>query len=130
AEEARITVADGVVERAAHGVFQRAIPFLAIGFDEVVGRRAGRAADVARIDEHDDHDWNFFLGDQIVDDVERFVFSFAVDIAFAILNYEKSGWSLRIVLSGDVDPVIALHAVVDFAGGAESFRKRAGGEAR
>ena len=66
AKETRVTVADGVVERAAHGIFQRAIPFFAVGFDEIVCRRLGRVGDVARIDEDADHDGNFLLGDEIV----------------------------------------------------------------
>src|SRR5881275_2191244 len=36
AEETRIAVADGVVQSAAHGIFERAIPFFAVGFDEIV----------------------------------------------------------------------------------------------
>src|ERR1700754_4499920 len=41
AQEARVAVADGVIERAAHGILEGAIPLLAVGFDEGVGRRTG-----------------------------------------------------------------------------------------
>ncbi len=103
------------------------MPFLAVGFDESVGGCAGGAADVAGIDEHDDHHRDFFLSDEIVHDVERFVFAFAIDVSLAILDDEKSGWNFGIVLRGDINPVIALHAVVDFAGVRQLFGELAGG---
>ena len=38
AQKARIAVADGIVERAAHGIFQIALPLVAIGLHEIVSR--------------------------------------------------------------------------------------------
>src|SRR5229473_2450571 len=41
AEKADIAIADGIVQGAAHRVFETTVPFLGICFHEVVGRRAG-----------------------------------------------------------------------------------------
>ena len=130
AEEAGVAVADGVVERAAHGVFEGALPFVGIGFDEVVGGRAGGVGDVAGIDEDGDHHGDFLLRDQIVDHVERWVVAVAIEIALAVLEDHERGGSFGIVLRGDVDPVFAFHAVVDFAGVNDFVGECAGRERR
>ena len=41
AEEAGVAVAYGVIQRAAHGVFEGALPFVGIGFHEIEGRGVG-----------------------------------------------------------------------------------------
>ena len=40
----------------------------------------------------------------------------AVEIPLAVLKDHQGGWGFGVVLSGHVDPVVAFHAVVDFAG--------------
>ena len=89
----------------------------------------GESVDVAGIDEDADHHRDFLLGDQIVDDVERGIVAVAVDVPLAVLKDHERGGSFRIVLRGNVNPVIALHAVVDFAGVDDLVGECAGGNA-
>ena len=56
------------------------------------------------------------MRDEIVDDIERFVFSVAIDVTLAVLDDEQCGRSFWIVLRGDVNPIFAFHAIVDLAG--------------
>src|SRR6266436_5227814 len=126
AEETRITVADSVVQRAAHGILESAIPFFAVGFNEIVSGRAAGIGDISRIDEDADHDGNFLLGDEIVDDVERGIVAVAVGVPAAVVENHYGGGSVRFILRGNVNPIFTFHAVVNFAGVGDFFGERAG----
>ena len=102
------------------------MPLRGIGLHKTVGRRPGRIRHVARVDEYADHDRDLLLRDQVVDHVERRVVAIAMDIASAVLKDHEGGGNFRIVAGGDVDPVLALHAVIDLAGVYQLFRELAG----
>src|SRR5262249_29850746 len=80
AQETRITVADRVIQCAAHGIPERAIPLFAVGFHEIVGWRTGRSRDVSGIDEDADQHGDLLLSDEIVDDVENGIVAVAVGL--------------------------------------------------
>ena len=70
---------------------------------------------VARVDEDADHHRNLFLGNQVVDYVEGWILSGAIQVPFAILKHHQRGWRFRIVFCWNVDPVFTFHTVVDLA---------------
>src|SRR5258708_6162574 len=62
-QEARITVADCILKRAAHRVFQGTFPLSPVALHEIESRRTGRSGNISRIDGHDNHHRNLLLGD-------------------------------------------------------------------
>ena len=69
------------------------------------------------------------MRDEVVECVEGGVVALAVEVAFAVLKDHDGGGFFGVVLGGDVDPVVADHAVVDLAAQGEFFRECAGGHA-
>ena len=102
------------------------MPLRGVGLHKAVGRRSRRIRYVAGIDEDADHDRDFLLRDQVVDHVERGIVAIAMDIPAAVLKDHEGRGNFRVVAGGHVYPVLALHAVVDFAGVYELFRQLAG----
>src|SRR5207253_2819198 len=100
AQKANVAVTDGIVERAAHGIFEGTLPFVGIRLDELEGRRTGGVGDVAGIDEDGDDDRNFLLSDEIVEDVEGGIVGVAMGVAAAILKNHDSCRSFGLVLGG------------------------------
>ena len=129
AQEPRIAIAHRVVERAAHRVFQRAMPLIRVSLHEVISRRARRVGDISGIDEDTDHHRNLLLRDQVVDNIQRGIIAVAIDVTAAILKHHHRCGRFRIVLRRHIDPVLALHAVVDFAGVDDLVRQASGGHA-
>ncbi len=68
--------------------------------------------------------------DEIVYDVERGVVAVTVGIAATVLKDHDGCRRIRFVLRGDINPIFALHAVVDFADVRDFFGESAGGDAR
>src|SRR5579872_745688 len=105
------------------------MPLLRVGFHKIVGWRAGRAADIAGVDEHTNDHRNFLLGNQVVDDIQRRIIAVALNTSAAILKYHQPGGDLRVVFRRDVDPILTLHPVIDFAGMDKLFQQCAGWDA-
>src|SRR6266436_158691 len=122
---ASVAVAYRVIQRAAHGILQGALPFVRVGLHKIIGGSARRIGDVAWIDENADHHGNLFLSDQVIDDVERGIVAVAIDVPATILeDHERRGRVLA-VLRGNVNPIFTLHAVVNLAGVRDLRRQRA-----
>src|SRR5260370_6467423 len=115
AKIANVAVAYSVIQGAAHGILEGALPFVRVGLRKSIGWSAWRAGDIARVDEDADHDGNLFLSNQVIDDVERGIVAIAVDVPAAVLEDHKRGGSVLAVLRGDVNPVFALYAISDLS---------------
>src|SRR4051812_3059175 len=113
AKETRVAVADGVVESAAHGVVEGAIPLLCVIGDECVSWGSGRGGDGAGVDENTDHKRDFVLRNQVVNDGQDVVIAAGLDVSLAILEDHQSCWNVGVIPRWHVDPVFTLHAVVD-----------------
>src|SRR6202021_832445 len=124
-----VAVAYRVVERAAHGVLEGALPFVGVGFHGTVGGSVRKIGDVTGINEYADHYGDLFLGHEVIDDIERRIVAVAVGVPAAALEDQEAGRRVFVVLSGNVEPVVGLHAVVDLAGVGDLRRKRSGGNA-
>jgi hypothetical protein len=59
------------------------------------------------------------LCDEVVEDIEGRMIAVAVDVSSSVVEDHEHGGDFGIVLGGDVDPVVALHAVVDVTGDGE-----------
>ena len=86
AQETRVAVADGVVEGAAHGVVEGAIPLFRVSRDECVSWSSGRAGNGAGIDENTDHNRDFVLRDEVVDPGQDVVIAARFDVSLTILE--------------------------------------------
>src|SRR5579883_2028151 len=103
------------------------MPLVGVALYEIIRWRAGRISDVSGIDEDADHHGNFFLRDQIVDNIESWIIAVAVNVSAAVLKYHQRRRYLRVVLCGHVNPVLALHAVINFADVDELWRECSSG---
>ena len=86
-------------------------------FDTAIGSRlftmtAGRKR--ARIDEDSDRDRHLALVNQIVEDDRNTKLAMLIDVTSAVLKHHHAGGRFPIVLCGDVNPVIADRAWIDF----------------
>src|SRR5437773_1487381 len=103
AQEARVPVRDRIVLDAPHLLL----------------------ADRTWLNEHLDHHRNLFLGNQVVHDSQGARCAVSLDQVLAILpDHERRG-NVLVVLRGHIDPVVALHAIVNLAGVDDFFRQRA-----
>ena len=100
--ESGVGIGEGVV-------FHRAVTacFLAFFFQ---GEFAG-------VDEDADGDGHFAFVDEIVEYGGGTKVAGEADIAAAILEDHDTGGSLGVILSGDIEPIVAGGAFIDFAGG-------------
>src|SRR4051794_10155147 len=87
-------------------------------------------ADFARGDEDVDHDWYLLLGREIVENYLAACGAAALHEPLAILPDHQRRRVAGIVLGGDIDPVVALHAVIEPARVDELFREFAVRDAR
>ena len=75
-----------------------------------------RCGDFPGIDKHDDGERQFPLGDEIVEHSGRAKLSFFVQITAAVLKHHQTRQrTIRLDLSGDIDPIIALGPRKNFA---------------
>src|SRR5271169_5584614 len=101
AQESLVLIAHGVIERATHRVFQRAMPLIRISFDKVISRGTGRVADISGTNEDTDHYRNLLLRDEIVNYIEHAMiavpFGVPICIPLAILEHHHRGWRLGVI---------------------------------
>jgi hypothetical protein len=101
------------------------VPLLAKRLHKAVGGRARCVGHVAGVDEDAYHHRDFLLRDQVIDNIERGIVAVAMDIPAAVLKDHERRRDFGVVTGGHVDPILALHAVIDFAGVDQLFRERA-----
>src|SRR5262249_55436439 len=70
----------------------------------------------ARVDEHADSDRHVAFMDQVVEHDSSFEGAVLINERVTVLEYHRAGGLFGPVLRGDVDPIIALRAGIDFAG--------------
>ena len=137
AQKFGVAVGNGVVFHAANHVLRGARAAIGPGWSAGNGRGRARVirrrvpnrffkflvdfrafGDQTGLNKDGDHDRDFFLENQIVENVDDHAFGVALGVTglLAILEDHKRRGSFRIVLGGDVDPIVALHAAVRFAG--------------
>ncbi len=107
AQKSGVLVGDGIVLDAAHGL----------------------GAHRARLNEDVNHHRDFLLVGEIIENNLGAGSAIALDAPLAILPDHQGGRLGGIVLSGNIDPVIALHALVNLARVHDLFRELAFGDA-
>ena len=70
------------------------------------------------------------MRDQIIDHVQSWIVTVAVGVGLAVLKDHHSCRDFRFILSGNVDPILAFHGVVNFAGVDDFIGQRAGRNSR